>query len=208
MINFHYYILFAIPSSSEIRRRKSGHKEHFCFVCGIRTFKLPRHLENNHKEDSEVKEAFALPTSSKERRLALRKLARKGDYEANLMAIKENKLENLAVVRLENDEKNFEDFVPCPHCLGFFAPRHLYRHGKTCFNKLFSERKNSTTLQSGRALLSTTISDGKSQKVHELLLSRMRRDDLHLTIRNDRYLVLYAAVQLQIKSREQFKEIR
>ena len=124
------------------------------------------------------------------------------------MAIKECKLEHLAVVCQENGDKDFEEFVPCPHCFGFFTPRHLYRHGKTCFNKTFSEKRNPTTLQSGRALLATTVSEGKNQKVHELLLSRMRKDDLHLTIRNDRYLVLFAAVQLQVKSREQFKEIR
>ena len=169
---------------------------------------MPRHFANKHKDDTEVKEALSFPTGSKDRLHAWRKLERKGDYEANLMAIKECKLENLAVVRQDKGDQEFEEFVPCPHCLGFFLPRHLYRHGKTCFNKTFSEKKNSTTLQSGRALLSTTVSDGKNQKVHELLLSRMRRDDLHLTIRNDRYIMLFTAVQLQVKSKDQFKDIR
>ena len=194
--------------SIEIRRRKSGHKEHFCFLCGIRCFKLPRHFAKNHSDDSEVKEALSFKTGSRDRLLALRKLMRKGDYEANLMAIKESKANFLAVVREENGGKDFIEFVPCPHCLGFMNPRQLYRHGKDCFNKTLDEKKNTTTLQSGRALLSTTLSDGKYENVHRLIISRMTRDGLHLTVRNDRYLILYAAVQLQTKAKDQYKEIR
>ena len=189
-----------------IRKRKSGHKEHFCLFCGKRTFKLPRHCDRRHKEESEVKEALSFPKKSKNRRLAWSRLARKGDYDVNLNALKDHRdLQHIAVVR--KSKGTVDDFVPCPHCFGFFKSDSLYRHAKFCQMKS-SEQFSNRYLQTGRTLLCTAITDGKFQDVHTLLLSKMKRDALHLVIRNDQDLLLYGAVQLQKKEKDRYSDIR
>ena len=55
-------------------RRNSGHKQHYCLYCGLLTFKMPRHLENNHKEEALVIKATLCAKGSTERRMALREI--------------------------------------------------------------------------------------------------------------------------------------
>ena len=188
----------------DIHKRACGHKEHFCVFCEEKHYALPRHFERNHKNEKEVAEALSCTKKSKERRNAWAFLTRKGDYEANLKSLKEHR-ENLAVVRGTSEE--VVEFVPCPHCFGFFNSKTLYKHAKVCFMQT-SEKPTTKCLHSGRALLSTAVSEGTFKDVHELILSRMKRDDLHLVIRNDTNLLLYAAVQLQKKEKQRYHDIR
>ena len=111
-------------------------------------------------------------------------LARKGDYEANICAMKEQ-TGHIATVR---DAKASMDDVPCPHCFGFFSSKYLFRHATKCFTKCFNEifiNKSCTFICS----------------VYNLLLSKMNRDELH---QNDDTLLLYAAVQMQMKEKDRY----
>ena len=189
---------------SEIKKRNSGHKQHFCIFCGIHEYKLPRHFERNHKEEKDVKEALSHAPKSKARKMIWSRLARKGDYEVNLCAIKEQ-TEHIATVR--DARASMDDYVPCPHCFGFFSSKYLFRHAPKCFMKC-SETVTTKYLPTSRALLTAEVTDGKFQDVHNLLLSKMNRDELHLLIRNDDTLLLYAAVQMQKKEKDRFHDIR
>jgi len=191
--------------SEDIKTAKDGHKQHFCFLCGARDYKLPRHFKRYHEEDIEVKKMFSKPIGSKERRDILKLLYRKGDYEANLKALKDGG-RNVAVVRRRKGE-SVNDFIPCPYCFGFFSAIHLSKHGQTCFNKSNMVSMGSI-LTSGRVLLSSSINNGKYQQVHGQLFSRMREDDALLIIRNDGFLLLYGAIQMETKERDQYKDIR
>ena len=117
----------------EIRKRLCGHKEHFCVYCEEKHWALPRHFQRHHKKEKEVAEALSYKTKSKERRDAWAFLKRKGDFNANMKSLKEYK-ETIAVVRGSSGDVVTE-FVPCPHCFGFFNSKTLYKHVKVCFMK-------------------------------------------------------------------------
>nr|XP_047143992.1 uncharacterized protein LOC124817685 [Hydra vulgaris] len=188
----------------DIPKRKSGHKMHFCLYCKKRVWNPPRHFMNIHKTEDDVKEALFYPLRSKERSQAWKLITRQGDYIANINLLKANQ-NNLFVVR-ESSAKVME-LVPCINCHGMFNAKTLYKHTKNCKAK-FMEISLNKNLSSSRAMLGVAVGDKKFGEVHELILSKMKRDDLHLIIRNDNSLLMYAAVEMQKKQKDRYHDIR
>ncbi|XP_065642704.1 uncharacterized protein LOC136074327 [Hydra vulgaris] len=187
-----------------IPKRKSGHKMHFCLYCKKRVWNPPRHFMNIHKSEDDVKEALSHPLRSKERSHAWKLITRQGDYLANINLLKDNQ-NNLFVVR-ESSAKVME-LVPCINCHGMFNAKTLYKHAKNCKPK-FLEITSNKNLSSSRAMLGVAVGDKKFGEVHELILSKMKRGDLHLIIRNDNSLLMYAAVEMQKKQKDRYHDIR
>ena len=52
-------------------------------------------------------------------------------------------------------------------------------------------------VKEARIMLSTRISDGRSDLVRRFILSSMRRDDCHLIIRSYKLLMTFAAIELE-----------
>ena len=63
-------------------------------------------------------------------------------------------------------------------------------------------------LLAARCLLSSSYAYEKHRNVHEKLLSQMKRDDLHLLIRNDNLILLYGAVEMESKDETRYTDIR
>ena len=106
-------------------------KRQACFFCEKLYAKISRHYEHNHKDKSEVVEAFAHPLGSKERKKAIEKLRLQGNFHHNLRVL-ESKSGQLIVFRRpgEGEECSRDDFLPCPYCLGFMKKKDLWRHVK------------------------------------------------------------------------------
>ena len=173
-------------------------------------FKLPRHLEHNHKNEEDVAKILALPSKSKHRRLLWKEITRKGDYQANIQSIKNNS-GKISVARQFGNTENMNDFVPCTFCYGFFHARTLYKHSRNCFkrprqtNRTVS--KSGNLLRSSRALLDTAVTDDSFREIQGVL-AKMQRNELHLIIRNDQSFLLYGTIMLQKKEKERFSDIR
>lgn len=172
--------------------------------CNKFTDQITRHLTRNHKSTLEVKEALSFPSKSKDRREEWQKIIRKGDYQANLDSLR-NGATNFVVVR-EGKQKN-DEYIPCPHCCGFFSTKMLYKHSNICFMKR-SEGRDKFPVSVGRAMLSSAIVTNKFSDLNSLVLDKMKKDNLYLLIKNDKYLCLYGHIQMQQKEKVRYHDIR
>ena len=163
-------------------------KQEFCYFCGGRFSKLPRHLEAVHSDKEEVKELGKLEVkkvATKERRMAIRKLANLGNHRNNVEALRSGRGELVVAKRPpEALPKTFKDYLPCPFCLGWYSKYELARHaGGLCkFRDASKESNESSILEQGRALVRD---DPKGHPLLSKLLSRLRDGEVKDIIRED-----------------------
>lgn len=108
-------------------------KRHACCYCNKVMLNLARHFEGAHDKEIEVARLLAMPKNSSDRRNGFIELSRKGDYYYNLNIIKTGKGDLILPRRPgKNDSKiyTYDDFVPCPNCLGFMRKKLLWHHVK------------------------------------------------------------------------------
>ena len=157
-------------------------------------YKLPRHLERLHSEEIEVAKALSCPKKSKKRRELLVAIRNMGDYKFNVESL-QSRTEGV-VVRESKNKKNCE-YTPCVNCKGFFHPRNLFRHMKTCKSGLQTVvGDGDVSVRASRTMLASSVSNDDVSQVNAILL-RMRRDELHFVIRNDSVLLKWAAMNLE-----------
>nr|CAI5865729.1 unnamed protein product [Callosobruchus analis] len=96
----------------------------FCFFCEKDVSHFSRHLETWHSNEIEVQRVFSHESKSKGRRIALSALAKRGNYLNNRISDK------LRPVKRVNQR-----ILPCPHCLGFYKRKSLYRHSRNCTSR-------------------------------------------------------------------------
>ncbi|XP_044180170.1 uncharacterized protein LOC114952155 isoform X4 [Acropora millepora] len=167
-------------------------KRQACFFCEKLYAKISRHYEHNHKDKSEVVEAFAHPLGSKERKKAIEKLRLQGNFHHNLRVL-ESKSGQLIVFRRpgEGEECSRDDFLPCPYCLGFMKKKDLWRHVKGCnFRRIdkdddIDDDKKYQKLQTkSKLLILPSICPGKSSLFQDVVAS-MKSDHISVVARND-----------------------
>ena len=170
---------------------------------------MPRHLENNHKQEELVIKASLFEKGSVERRKALREIVGQGDYKENVKNLK-TKSGQVVVARLSKDS-TLKDYVPCTICLQLFHQRTLYKHSQACFMRPKDEngkvKKVTCLLKVSRALLNVAISDDSFTEIHSVL-AKMKRNELHMIIRTDQAFLLYGTIQLQKKEEDRYSDIR
>lgn len=89
-----------------------------------------------------------------------------------------------------NATTSCDDFLPCPHCLGFYKRKSLYRHSKNCGNQEVEKGKRQNAQSNGQtALLMGTLLKHKLLK--EELFPRMRADNITLTAKKDSLICNY-----------------
>lgn len=187
-------------------RQKDGHKRHCCLYCKELVWKIARHIERRHKDEEEVRAILKLTNGGKMRKDRWKSIIRKGDYEFNLEAQRNDS--RLLVVRQEkNQESSLESsYLPCTSCYGYFKYRKLYKHVKKCPFATKEDKESSRNLAASRAL--HTANNSRFSDVHQLILSSMRRDEKYLIIKNDESLLLLAATNLQAKEKERYPDIK
>ncbi|XP_068758091.1 uncharacterized protein [Montipora capricornis] len=165
-------------------------KRQACFYCEKLYAKISRHYEHNHKDESEVVNAFAHPRGSKERKKAIEKLRLQGNFHHNLRVL-ESKSGQLIVIRRpgEGEECSLDDFLPCPHCLGFMKKKDLWRHVKGCNfrsgdDDTADDKKYQKLQSKSKLLILPSICPGKSSLFQDVVAS-MKSDHITLVARND-----------------------
>ncbi|PIK32889.1 hypothetical protein BSL78_30299 [Apostichopus japonicus] len=154
---------------------------HCCLYCEKVVPKIARHLQTHHAGEALVVKALLLPKKSSARNAVFEDIRKKGDYAYNSKVIKEGMGELLVYKRPKVGTMGPADYLPCPHCHGYFVKTALWRHESNCTAKKTSESpKLSNCQMAGGALLPTK--EPCSSKLQTILAS-MRSDGIVLTIR-------------------------
>ena len=164
-------------------------KKQYCYFCGKRFSKLPRHLETAHEDKEEVKALMQLEVkhvATKERRKAIKKLTNLGNHRNNIGAVKSGKGDLVVAKRPSKDaQKTYRDFYPCPFCVGWYCKEELWRHARERCEFRDDSVKNlrpGTILKEGRALV---IGDRFEHPLLAKLLSHLRAGEVATIIQED-----------------------
>lgn len=161
-----------------------------CFYCEKDISHFARHMSKWHSQEIEVVKIFCHKANSKERRLALSNLRKRGNFIRNREAATLR-----PVKRLKFNEKCYspENYLPCKYCLGYYKKKCLFRHTKICPSNYDKETKRRQTSQSDGQ---TTLLLHSLSKYDDLLRSkifpRMRADDINLIAKRDPLICQYA----------------
>ena len=178
---------------------KCGHKQHTCLYCKQKIFNISLNISRNHLEEKNVQEAMILSRKSTERRNASQKIIRQGDFNANIEMMKRYHPPQFLVRR---SGCNGDGRTPCSMCKGCFKDSLLYKHVKTCFMRDQVDGKHS-----GHTLLNTELAEDKFCELFSNILSRMKRDEYHLHVRNDPLLIQFGTLEMQKRDKDRYNDI-
>lgn len=168
---------------SPLRTRTAENgKKQFCLYCRKPIIKIARHLSRNHTEETDVARAFSFPKGSKTRHCILKQIRNRGNYQHNIKVQETGKGE-IVPLRRKNKCNSLTSYQACPHCLGFFLQRDLWKHQRSCTMKKDdgkpSRRRSRSALSKKSALL-----DCLSEGCQNIVLN-MRDDDVSKYLRTD-----------------------
>lgn len=78
-----YSSSITIPPTSTLARRRIYDKKQYCLFCQRPFQKIARHLLSVHKNEGDVAKAAMYPKNSKERRMLLNQLRKRGNFAYN-----------------------------------------------------------------------------------------------------------------------------
>ena len=175
-------------------------KKQACYFCNKLYAKIARHLEDVHSNENEVAAALAYKKNSKERKEALRKLQLKGNYHHNAKVVACGEGELIVRKRPSDDNTMVDarDFLPCPDCLAFLRKSDLWRHQKTCpFKKSEEQDKNQeksrNLIKESKMMLLPYMSQQSSSLLNELVLSKMKDDDISFICKKDDTILMFGS---------------
>ncbi|KAJ8310494.1 hypothetical protein KUTeg_012359 [Tegillarca granosa] len=157
---------------------KRANKYHSCPFCDNLFFKLPRHLEQKHFIEAEVRKALAFPKKSKERRKALLAIQNLGDYNHNCRVLLKGSGVVIPKYITKKGKQKFEktNYIPCEFCLALYKKKELWKHHMHCPKRPADEklkaRKN--PVSAGRMLLP---SKSGSAEFNRDILNNMKKED-------------------------------
>jgi len=104
-------------------------KTSICFMCKPKALWLSRHLSKSHSTNFLV--AQVLAKSGKEWQMGWKRLKNLGSFKHNTRVLRKQKGE-LIVVRHSTTQCNFQSYLPCSKCFGFYYKYDLWRHICPC----------------------------------------------------------------------------
>lgn len=127
--------------------KKAYDKCHYCKFCGTRIVnKIQRHLLTVHQGEEEVKQILFLPKRSKERSLLLRRLTNDGNFQHNIDVLREGNGHLVVGRRSELNTKTASRFTVCVFCKKWQSKSNLWRHLKTCIEKIEYHKNHPVTV--------------------------------------------------------------
>ncbi|XP_062403206.1 uncharacterized protein LOC134093916 isoform X2 [Sardina pilchardus] len=165
-------------------------KRHHCLFCKRPMSKISRHLENKHYEQEDVAKACSYPKGSKERKMYLGQLLKRGNRAHNLRVLKEGKG---VLVPCKRGAGKPGDFLHCPFCHGLFVKRRIADHVKHCpfatnLDRVIAKRGKRGSLAALR-LMSEPIPENVTEELWKVLLS-LHEDEVSMAVREDKYALL------------------
>ncbi|XP_073703962.1 uncharacterized protein [Garra rufa] len=116
---------------SSRQKGKIYNKKQYCLYCSKPYSKMARHLEFVHCNEVEVAKAVAFPKNSKERRVQLNLLRKRGNFAHNTDVVRQGHGEMVACYRPKK-KKGAKEFIHCIYCQGLYNKRSLWKHMKNC----------------------------------------------------------------------------
>lgn len=172
-----------VDNSAQIsyRTKKYIRKPDFCYFCETMVNNFARHIIRNHENETEVAKILAKPVKSKERRLLLDILRRKGNFL--------NK-DGTSVKKVRESLIPDRNVLPCDNCLGFFSAKNLYRHRKKCGNG-----RSSNAQSAGQSKLVAKMPIDETLKSQ--VFPRMRADKISLEAKKDTLICAFGSRYLK-----------
>ncbi|XP_028971714.2 uncharacterized protein LOC105010019 isoform X2 [Esox lucius] len=185
-------------------------KKHFCLFCEEPQLKIARHLERKHSKEIEVASALRFAKNSKERRLHLNLLRKKGNRAHNIRVLKEGKGFLVPCKQTSNQDSNPEDYQHCFACYGLFKRKFMWKHAERCTlaSKVRKMMPGKTPIQTLCAS-SQPVPKEVSEKLWKLV-NHMNQDDIAHAIKEDRYIIALGEKMFNKKgeNRSQHQHIR
>lgn len=189
-----------VKCSNKNDGKRAWDKRYDCVFCGKLFPKLPRHLEDMHSNEGEVKRMMSLKAheddsndakklKAKMRKEIIDSLRRTGNYHHNMKVLKAGRGQ-LLVKRCPPSEVPYTEYLPCSHCLEFFFRKDLHRHMKTCSCKKndFKEMHGGRVQSCASMMLPqhADITDALG-KIHQ----RMKIDEVSALLKTDDTIIKY-----------------
>ncbi|XP_073726921.1 uncharacterized protein [Misgurnus anguillicaudatus] len=169
------------------KKSRSYNKKQYCLYCSKPYAKMARHLEFVHRNEVEVAKAVAFPKRSKERRVQLNLLRKKGNFAHNTDVVRKGEGEMIACYRPKKC-KNPKEFIHCIHCQGLYNKLSLWKHIKNCPLKPKDDdaqgRKRVRSLCALKTPVGLEVSKGFKK-----VLSLMNYDEVSRVIHSDRCIM-------------------
>ncbi|XP_074035312.1 uncharacterized protein [Leptinotarsa decemlineata] len=166
--------------------RKGKKKTDFCFYCETSVLNFARHVTRNHSSEFDVQKIMSKPTGSKERKLLLDLLRKRGNF-AN----------NNVICKPVQSLRSAKDLLPCDNCLGFFSAKLLWRHRNKCSN---SKNRNHQGAAENILLANLRI----DAHLKNIVFPRMRADEISLIAKRDTLICVYGARYIKVHREKHF----
>lgn len=174
------------PSTSGGQPRERA----MCFYCDSPVSHFARHIVRNHPQECEVQEILSKPVSSKERKILIDTLRKKGNFIYN---------QNVCLKPVRKSAVENTEFSSCPYCLGFYSKKHLHRHKKHCPEN----RESKLSVGQNYCIRVLKI----DQQLVTQVFPRMRADGVSLIAKQDKLICAFGAWYLKIHGGKHFINI-
>ncbi|XP_078312171.1 uncharacterized protein LOC111134313 isoform X1 [Crassostrea virginica] len=144
-----------------------------CFCKNSYHSKISKHILAVHATEPEVLQISALQLKSTERKIALQKLQKKGNYYHNCDVLKKGE-GILIVYRRPKEDISASDYLPCEFCLGFFHEKQLWLHAKSCELRNNALDSPNNYVRNGRIMLQPFMKCDREEpdsKLNELIIN-------------------------------------
>lgn len=189
-----------INKSQKRNGRRVRDKVHCCYFCMEKFIHMAKHFEQVHANEMAVAKVLALAKHTQQRKNAFTELIRTGDFNHNCEVMSLKKGELILVRRpTETESKyvSFEDYGPCPHCLGFMMKKHLWHHIKQCTKKNSKHincQNNKNVIAESEALLNQIYGGELSESFIREIVCKIRSDDIGTCCRDDSLILKFGAM--------------
>ncbi|XP_072047723.1 uncharacterized protein [Amphiura filiformis] len=168
--------------------KRKWDKGSYCPFCRKRQMKLPRHMENVHKDETKVMQWVATKDKGlRDQRLT--KLRNLGNFYHNSDVLQKKKGTIIPVYRPKSGDADYTNYLPCSLCLGYYAKRDLWKHGCKMKEKEKSEgeppkkKRRRAYVKTARCMLP---SDGMSKTVQKVCAGlRLDHEGVSTFIKHD-----------------------
>lgn len=178
-------ILTKSPLSTIVPKTKYIRPKDFCFYCCFEVQNFARHLKRNHENEIEVEKIFSKKPKSKDRKMLLDLLRKKGNYIANI---------NECTRPVKNQNTVNKRKLPCTYCRGFYSTTQLWRHRKGCSANPTAEKLPKSAVD-GQNYLTRHIDI--DQNLREIVFPRMQPDDISMCAKKDILICAFGARYLK-----------
>ncbi|XP_072032945.1 uncharacterized protein [Amphiura filiformis] len=189
------HIKCASKKKTEHGEKRVYDKRNACVYCGkLLQVVIGRHLLSQHADELAVAKINASP-KGKHRTQQLDLLRHKGNYYHNDKVLKTGIGELILLRRPCDSYYNYDDYTPCPNCLGYVHVDNLWRHARyTCIAKNDhvdgDDTTKKTTIRMESEILKYKYS-GVSDKLQRHVLASMQRGEVYNVLSSDPLILQY-----------------